>query len=124
MELEISLANIEKLKNFIMPIHCPCIFFDFTSGTEFTVQFYDDVSDNFMSSLVRKSSIANLPHARILTENSKEILVYFDENYHLYEFDLTLNKLLTNCEVKIKNVDIEQVKKEFHELFSMLKKIS
>ena len=124
MELEISLANIEKLKAFIMPLDCPCIYFNFISDTEFTIEFYDDVSDNFMSSLVQKSSIANLPHARIMTQNSKEILVYFDENYHYYEFDLSSNKLIEICERKFKNIDIENVRKEFSELFSMLKKIS
>ncbi len=124
MDHETSLANIEKLKNFIMPLDCPCIFFDFKSETEFTIQFYDDVSNKFMDSLVQKSSIADLPHARILTQNSKEILVYFDENYHYYEFDLTSNKLIDICKRKYKNIDIESVRKEFSELFSMLKKIS
>ncbi len=124
MDSETSLVNIEKLKNFIMPLDCPHIYFDFNSDTEFTVQFFDDVSTNFMESLVRKNSIANLPHGQILIQNSKTIFFYFDENYHCYEFDLTSNKLLTVCEVKFKNVDMESVRKEFRELFSMLKKIS
>ena len=124
MDYDISLANIEKLKNFIMPLDCPCIYFNFTSETEFTVEFIDDMSDKFMNELTQKSFQKKLPYVRILSRRNEEVLCYVDDNIH-YEFDFIKNKVLYQYICKIKTAeDMEKVCQEFVELLNMLKKIS
>ncbi len=124
MDFETSLANIEKLKNFIMPLDCPCIYFNFTSDTEFTIEFIDDMSDKFMDELTRKSFQKKLPYVRILSRRNEEVLCYVDDNIH-YEYDFIKDQVTYKHINKIKTAeDMEKVRQEFFELFNMLKKIS
>ena len=123
MDFEISLANIEKLKNFIMPLDCPCIYFNFTSETDFTVQFIDDMSNNFMTDLTRLSFRKKLPYVRILSRRNEEILIYVDDNIH-YEYDFIKNKVLYTGDRRMSESDMNKVREQFIELFAQLKKIS
>ncbi len=123
MDYETSLANIEKLKNFIMPLDCPCIYFNFTSDTEFTIEFIDDMSNKFMSDLTQKSFQKKLPYVRILSRRNEEVLCYVDDNIH-YEYDFIKHKVLYNRDCRMSEADMNKVREQFAELFSMLKKIS
>ncbi len=123
MELKTSLANIEKLKNFIMPLECPCIYFNFTSDTEFTVQFIDDMSDKFMNDLTQKSFQKKLPYVRILSRRNEEVLIYVDDNIH-FEYDFIKNKILYNYDRRMSEADMDKAREQFIELFAQLKKIS
>lgn len=122
MELETSLANIDKLKNFIMPFNCPHIYFEFNSDTEFTVQFFDDDSTAFIGSIMNLSQKQLRPYARILLRNNLEIFYYYDSNIY-YEFDLTNNKLIARAELKC-DFDLKIIKTEYNQLVNLLKKIS
>lgn len=122
MDLEISLKNIEKLKDFIMPFECQHIYFDFNSDTEFTTKFYDDDSTEFVCSIMKLSQKRLRPYARILIRNYLEIFYYYDSNIY-YEFDLTNNKLIASAELKC-DFDLEKIKTEYNQLVDMLKKIS
>lgn len=123
MNYETSLANIEKLKNFIMPLDCPCIYFNYTSETEFTVQFIDDMSDKFMNDLTQKSFRKKLPYVRILSKKNEEVFFYVDENIH-YEYDFIKNKVIYSYDCRMTAEDMEKAREQFSQLFSMLKKIS
>ena len=123
MDFETSLANIEKLKNFIMPLDCPCIYFNYTSETKFSVQFVDDMSDKFMSDLTQKSFQKKLPYVRILSRRNEEVLIYVDENID-YEYDFIKNKVLYSRDCRMSEADMNKAREQFVELFTMLKKIS
>lgn len=122
MELETSLANIEKLKNFIMPLDCPHIYFDFISDTEFLTKFYDNDSTEFVCSIMNKPENHIKPYARILIREHLEIFYYHDKNIY-YEFDLTNSRLIASAGLKC-DFDLEQIKSEYNQLINMLKKIS
>ncbi len=123
MDYEASLKNIERLKNFIMPYDCQCIYFNFTSETEFSIQFFDNVSNNFMDSLTYESFAKKLPYVRILTKGTQEIFYYSDDNIH-YKYDLIQNKVLDSYRYTITAADMPKIQEEFIQLFNMLKKIS
>ncbi len=123
MDYETSLANIEKLKNFIMPLDCPCIYFNFTTETDFTVQFIDDMSDKFMDELTQKSFQKKLPYVRVLSRRNEEVLIYADDNIH-YEYDFIKNKVLYSRDCRMSEADMNKVREQFIELFAQLKKIS
>ena len=123
MDYETSLANIENLKNFILPIDCPCIYFNFTSETAFTVEFIDDMSDKFMTDLTQRSFQKKLPYVRILSRRNEEVLIYVDDNID-YEYDFVKNKVLYNRDCRMSESDMSKARKQFIELFAHLKKIS
>ncbi len=123
MDFETSLANIKKLKNFIMPLDCPCIYFNFRSETEFTVEFIDDMSYKFMNELTQKSFQKKLPYVRILSRRNEEVLIYVDDNID-YEYDFIKNKVLYSRDCRMSEADMNKVREQFIELFAQLKKIS
>ncbi len=123
MDYETSLANIENLKNFILPIDCPCIYFNFTSETAFTVEFIDDMSDKFMTDLTQRSFQKKLPYVRILSRRNEEVLIYVDDNID-YEYDFVKNKVLYNRDCRMSESDMSKAREQFIELFAHLKKIS
>lgn len=121
MTYEQSLKNIELLKNHATPFNCEYLYYDFSSQTDFKLIFMTKNESGDFVDIIRIKFNANLPFAYIcITEDSHEVLYYEDEFIH-YEFDLTTQTALSNDYKKTSNRCPAQMKLDMARLLIMLK---
>lgn len=93
MTLKQSQANIEKLKNSMCAISEEwVVHFEFSSESEFEVRYFKKKNWNSEGLLILdKHQKDRLPYARMFIQGEHVHLVYRDNFYHFYSYDLTLN---------------------------------
>ena len=121
MDFAASLKNIEILKNFIRSYNCKHIHFDFYTSTDFKAQIFNDIDDDFIEATMQRCRKQNKPYARILIEKDGNEILYYYDNYFLYEFDLITDKIIRFRSLSHKEYKSGNIKLQLLDLVRQLK---
>lgn len=94
MTYEASLRNIEYLKSFISPYDVEVIYFNFTSNTEFGIEFIKIVDWDRMEKINHSKYKSGLPYAHIFKKSDNLIKLRYMDTVVDFEFDLTHQHVL------------------------------
>lgn len=97
MAYEQSLENIEVLKNLILPTENHQVFFDFFNDNEFKMIFFNRFElENIIGDLMTTKFRSKLPLARIIFNELDHEILYYEDTFLRYKYDLTARKILTH----------------------------
>ena len=94
MAHEQSLKNIETLKNLVLPMETHQVFFDFSNSSEFKMTFFNRIeSENIISEIMTTKFRSKLPLARIVLNKLNHEMLYYEDKFIRYEFNLTTQEI-------------------------------
>lgn len=122
MTYEQSFRNIEKLKNWVIPLDAHRVFFDFSNNSDFKIIFYKKTEPEKIRDLISTKFRSKLPSANIVfNELDHEIFHYEDKNIR-YEYNLTTQEILMHdSKEPFRNYSPAQLAIEMNKLLLKLK---
>jgi len=94
MTYEHNLKNIEVLKNLIRPWEVDYIFFDYNTGTEFEIIFFDKENSEKIDLLLPVKHNARLPFAHIHENKYGQDILYYKDYSFTYKYNLTTDHII------------------------------